>query len=79
MVITFKILDALQGKRSNIRSRSKISWYFTVIFWFIQAKTPLKDEVKKGKKKVDEQLLCSLILFWELAAAMSAKILFLLA
>lgn len=50
MVITFKILDALHGKRSNVRSRFKISWYFTVIFWFIP-KTPLRDEVKKGKKE----------------------------
>lgn len=52
------------------------SQYFTVIFWFIQAKAPLRAEVKKGKKKVDEQLLRSLILFWELVAAMSAKVLF---
>lgn len=47
----FQNFGCCSRHKCNVRSRFGISWYFTVIFWFLQAKTPLRDECKKYKNE----------------------------
>lgn len=76
MVISFKILDAVQGTNvmSGLDSESlDISLSF---FGFYRQRLHLEMNVKNIKMKADEQMLHALILFWELVTAISAKIFF---
>lgn len=76
MVISFKILDAVQGKDVMSGLSLKSLGISLSFFGFYRQRLHWAIKLKKVKKKADEQVLYALILSWELVIAMSAKILF---
>lgn len=73
MVISFKILDAVQGKDVMWGLDLKSLDISLSFFGFYRQRLTWEMNFKKIKKKADEQVLHALILSWELVTAISAN------
>lgn len=76
MVISFKILDAVQGKDVMSGLDLKSLGISLSFFGFYRQRLHWEMKLEKIERKADEQVLRALILSWELVTAMSAWILF---